>query len=120
MMMSTKAKFHELIEALFEMVQTYEDAPSWALALKLTEEVGEFHETVLQDNGYLEHKPPKLDEDLFYEAADIINVLIGFLAVRFQQFTPTELAEMLYSAIATKGDKYADVLRAEEIRLQRD
>lgn len=81
---------------------------SWALALKLGEEVGEFQEAVLKDYSFLRHK-----EDAghsWLEAADIINVLIGFLAVHYPEMTAQELTEKLYEAIATKGDKYKGIL----------
>lgn len=106
--MNTKAKFYELIAALFQMSKEREDAESWALALKLGEELGEFQEAVLKEYGYLQHKEVK--EDPFHEAADIINVLIGFFAVHYPGLSAEQLTEKLYEAIASKGDKYAKVV----------
>lgn len=114
--MDTKAKFYELTEALFEMVQKHDEGTkSWALALKLGEELGEFQEAVLKDYDYLKHKP--VGEGVWGEVADIINVLIGFLALHYPEMTATQLTEKLYESVALKGDKYAHVIGADKIRL---
>lgn len=106
----TKPKFYELIEDLFDMTQNHETMDPMALGLKLGEEVGEFQEAVLVEHGYLQHK--ELKEDTLHEAADIICVLIGFLAKHHPNLTSPQLTEMLYEAIAKKGEKYANIVGA--------
>lgn len=103
-----KAKMWELFEALFEMTDEHETAPPWALALKLGEEVGELQEVVLKNHGFLRHK--EIKEDDWHEAADVINVLIGYFSQAYPDLSPHEKTEKLYAAIADKGDKYARVI----------
>lgn len=107
--MNTDSKFYEAIHWLFEMTQQGETAPPLALGVKLSEEVGEFSEALLKQQGFLAHK--ELKERPIDEAADIFNVLIGCLAVMYPERTPYELTEELYDAICTKGEKYERILK---------
>lgn len=114
--------FYEEIQRGFELTLEHEDAPSWALGLKLGEECGEFSMDLLKVHGFLRHK--KYTPELFEEAADIINVLIGVLSQRakemgiFAQGSPQptveevamNLTDLLKEAISRKIDKYKHVL----------
>ena len=95
------------------MVQENEIAPSWALGLKLSEEVGEFSEVLLHDLGFLKHKDKEW-EPLVEEAADIINVVVGILALQYPNKHPRELALMLLEALNKKGGKYARLMNTDE------
>ena len=106
--MDTRAKLYEEIEYLFDLTLQHETAEPWALALKLGEELGEFQQAVLKDEGYLRHK--ELKEDMWGEAADIVCVLIGYFARRYPECTGQQLTERLYDNICEKGDKYRTIL----------
>lgn len=114
--------FYKEIQRGFELTLEHEDAPSWALGLKLAEECGEFSMDLLKVHGFLHHK--EYQPCLVDEAADIINVLIGALATRAKetgmdcgspQPTTEELAmlltDALKEAITRKIDKYEHVLK---------
>ena len=107
--MNTDEKFYEAVHWLFDMTQRMETAPPLALGVKLSEEVGEFSEALLKQQGFLAHK--ELKEDPIHEAADIMNVLIGALAVMYPEKTPYQLTEELYDAMCSKGEKYERILK---------
>ena len=97
------------INQILEFTKQYETSPSWALALKLGEECGEVNEAVLKDYGFLQHK--QLKEDVFHEAADVINVLIGLLVTHYPNLTTEEIGFKLNEALTTKGAKYKRVIK---------
>ena len=113
--MNTNLKLEEQTNYLFKMIQDKEEAPPWALALKLGEELGEFQSNLLHTYGYLHQK--EMDEDIFGEAADMINCIIGVLAKLYPYQTPEELTERLKLATYNKGNKYERFLD-ENIRLR--
>jgi NTP pyrophosphatase (non-canonical NTP hydrolase) len=104
-------KFHRTIMWLFRISKEKETMPPLALTTKLSEEVGEFSETVLKECGYLGHKD--LKEDPIHEAADIINVLIGVLSMLYPERNPRYLTNELLEAITKKGKKYERILNDE-------
>lgn len=104
-----EAKFYEEIHWLFELTQNFETASPLALGVKLSEEVGEFSETLLKATGHLAHKEVK--ESPISEAADVINVVIGALAVLYPDMSAFELTEALYDKICEKGEKYERILK---------
>ena len=109
--MNLEGKLWEEFEWLFELTQKRENAPVTCLGMKLQEELGEFSEAVLKEIGFLEHKEVK--ESPMREAADVINVLIGVLAVLYPDKTPHELTEELYVAMCDKGEKYERILNRQ-------
>ena len=86
--------------------------------MKLGEELGELQEEVLKDYGYLKHKEAK--EGVWLEVADLINVLVGFLATHYPNMTAHELTEKLYESVALKFDKYERILRESAERRQQE
>jgi len=104
-----------LISHLFNITQSKEDAPPYALTMKLSEEVGEFNEVMLHELGFLRHKDKDWKDTPIEEAADIINVLIGTLAVHYPNKTPEELSAELKIAMIKKGNKYARILGATDL-----
>ena len=106
-------KYRQTIEDIFAMVQKYEDAPPWALGLKLSEETGEFSEVMLHELGFLKHKEKKF-EPLVEEAADVINTVIGGLARSYPSKHPRELSLLLLEAINKKCGKYSRILGANK------
>lgn len=106
--MNINEKFYEQIHWLFELTQQKETSHPLALGVKLSEEVGEFSEALLKATGHLDQKEAK--ESPISEAADVINVLIGALAVLYPDMTPYELTEELYDKICEKGNKYERIL----------
>jgi len=102
------------IEHLFWMTKTYETMPAGALALKLSEEVGEFSEIMLHELGYLRHKDKEWKDTPIEEAADIINILIGTLAMHYPDKSAGQLSDDLYAAVKKKGAKYARIIGADK------
>ena len=116
--MDTRQKWYELFESMFDRCLQDEKGASWALALKLGEELGELQEEVLKDYGYLKHKETK--EGVWLEVADLINVLVGFLATHYPNMTAHDLTEKLYESVAIKFDKYERILRESVKERQED
>lgn len=106
--------YEQTIYNLFDMTKKYEEAPACALGLKLSEETGEFSEALLYELGYLHHKKDKVFEPPMEEAADIINVLTGVLAVHYPEKTTEMLLVELLAALNKKGRKYAKILGVED------
>ena len=96
------------------MVREHENAPSWALTLKLSEEVGEFSEIILKDYGFLHHKNKKWKDTPVEEAADIMNVVLGALSKHYPDKTSDEIEQELFDAMNKKGSKYARILGADQ------
>jgi len=113
-MTDTTQDWNKLIGDLFEMTHAYETMPPQALTIKLAEEVGEFSEIMLHEMGYLRHKDKEWKDTPAEEAADIINVLIGTLAMHNPDKTPRELTDELFAAVQKKGMKYAKLIRADK------
>ncbi len=103
----------DMIFTLLEMVREYQDAPSWAMTMKLAEEVGEFSEIMLYEHGYLRHKDKEWKDTPTEEAADIINTLLGALSMHYPDKSSEEISKELFDAMIKKGNKYARVLGAE-------
>jgi hypothetical protein len=114
-MIGHNASWDTLVEGLFSVIREHETAPSYALTIKLSEEVGEFSEIMLHEMGFLKHKDKEWKDTPAEEAADIINVLIGALAVHYPEKSPAELSDELFLAVRKKGTKYARLLGAEDI-----
>ena len=106
--MNQDIKLWEECQWLIELTQKNESMPAIALVAKLAEEMGEFAEAVLKEEGYLQHK--ELKEDPIHEAADVINVLLAVLAQLYPGRNPRYLTEELYNALCDKGEKYERVL----------
>ena len=93
---------------LIEMAQDKENAPDWALGLKLGEETGEVQSVLLYENGFLQHK--EFDEDVMHEVADVFNVCTAILAKHYSHLTPSEIMVRFNLAVHKKGLKYAKIL----------
>jgi len=113
-MATDRTNWNGLIGQLFYMTRKYETMPAVALTVKLAEEVGEFSEVMLHELGYLRHKDKDWKDTPVEEAADIINVLIGALAVHYPDKTPGQLSDELFAAVKKKGAKYARIIGATE------
>jgi len=100
--------FHNLLE----MTQNHEDAPDWAMGLKLGEECGEVQTAILKANGFLHHKT--LDEDVLHEIADVMNVCCSILTATYPNLQPIDIIDLLAEAMEKKGRKYAKVLGVED------
>jgi hypothetical protein len=107
--------WNKLIEQMFQITQEYENAPAFALTIKLAEEVGEFSEIMLHEFGFLHHKDKEWKDTPIEEAADIMNVLVGALAVHYPHKTPKQLSDELSAAMLKKGTKYARLLGSENL-----
>ena len=114
MMDSNNIDWNKIIPRLLYMTATYEHAPAWALAMKLSEEVGELSEIMLHELGHLHHKDKEWKDTPVEEAADIMNVLLGLLAVHYPDKTSDELSRELLVAMIKKGKKYGRVIDAPE------
>lgn len=110
----TDNRWDLLIGSLFNITSNYETMPPEALTIKLAEEVGEFSEIMLYEMGFLRHKDKEWKDTPIEEAADIINVLIGTLAMHYPDKAPWELSNDLYEAVKKKGTKYAGLIGATE------
>ena len=110
-----KTNWDALMRQMFDITQEHETAPPFALTIKLAEEVGEFSEIMLHEFGFLRHKDKEWKDTPIEEAADIINVLIGALAVHYPEKSPDDLTEELYAAMLKKGTKYARLIGAENL-----
>jgi len=106
-------KWDTVIVGLLAMTREHEHAPAWALAIKLSEEVGELSEIMLHELGHLHHKDKEWKDTPVEESADIINVILGLLAVHYPDKTPSELSDELLAAMVKKGNKYGRVIGAE-------
>lgn len=108
MTLLTDMPLTNIIAEQLDFVREHETANAIVLGLKLSEEVGEFAEATLVENGYLKHKT--LKEDSFAEAADIINVLLGVL-VKLHPYMKTEdIIDKLAYEMQRKLKKYAKIL----------
>ncbi len=107
-------EWNKVMYGLIEMTRAHEDAPAWALVIKLSEEVGELSEIMLHELGELHHKTDKEWKDTpIEESADIINVLLGMLAVHYPDKTSAEISQELLDAMVKKGTKYARLIGAD-------
>ncbi len=104
--------WNSVIKFLSEMVREHDDAPAYAMTIKLSEEVGEFSEIMLKEFGFLKHKTKEWKDTPAEEAADIINVLIATLVAHYPDKTPDEISNELLTAMIKKGDKYAKLIGA--------
>jgi NTP pyrophosphatase (non-canonical NTP hydrolase) len=98
----------KILYDLIVLAKEKENAPDWALGLKLSEECGEVAEVLLVDNGFCQHK--EIKEDLFHEIADVFNVCTAILARRYTELSADEIMVRLTQAVEKKGQKYADLL----------
>ena len=114
-MMDKNLTVDEQLRYLVDMVQAKEEAPAWALALKLGEESGEFQSNLLHTMGHLHQK--EMAEDIFGEAADVINCVMGTLAKLYPFHTAEEIVELLREANYNKGTKYERLLD-EDVRIR--
>ena len=99
-----------LDELLLDTIQTSrkDNTPPEALGWKLSEEVGEFGESGLKENGYLKHKPAESVGPMLEEFADIMNVAIATIVAtpKFRAMSDEELVEAIKVAWRKKLDKY--------------
>lgn len=93
------------------VAQTREEEPMTAteLALKGSEESGEFSCAVLVETGAIRHK--SLKEPAFGEAADTILCMVSSLAKLYPDMTPEEVAQELAKWLHIKQLKYDFVLQ---------
>lgn len=108
-------KWDTLILTLLEMTREYETATSWAMTMKLTEEVGELNEVMLYEHGYLQYKDKEWKDTPIEEAADILNTVLGMLSKHYPDKTPEEISQELIGASLKKGKKYGRILGAENV-----
>jgi len=71
---------------------------------KIMEELGEFSEAVLVEQGHMPRKV--LNEDSFGEAADVINCVCAALVAVWPNMSETEIREKLESELSRKNDKF--------------
>ena len=102
-----------MILTLLEMTRENEVASSWAMTLKIGEEVGELNEVILYDYGYLQYKDKEWKDTAVGEVADIINTLLGMLQAHYPDKTPEEISQELLEASKNKGKKYGRILGAD-------
>jgi len=108
--MSNETKnWDEQFTYLFKVTQEKEKMPAPVLIAKTAEELGELSEVTLYKSGYLQHKTKEF-ESPFGEAADIINCIVGTLAVLHPEMTPEQLNAELFAAFQRKGNKYVNIL----------
>ena len=100
---------NELLQQCIDVRRQFDNVPTLALGLKLSEEVGEFSETVLKACGFLRHKEVK--ETPFGEAADVINVVLGILGNLYPENTSQEIVLKLKEQIDIKKNKYERIMR---------
>lgn len=112
-MIDNSYTWNDVILGLFLLTKEFEDAPAYALTIKLQEELGEFSEIMLHEMGYLKHKDKEWKDTPIEEAADIINVLIGTLSKHYDEMSSEELSHELFEAMKKKGTKYARLLGAQ-------
>lgn len=106
--------WNKTIETLLTMSREHEDAPAWALTIKLSEEVGELSEIMLHEFGHLHYKDKEWKDTPVEESADIMNVILSMLALHYPDKTPEELSWELLDAMIKKGMKYGRVIGAPE------
>lgn len=75
---------------------------------KIMEEVGEFSEALMSQQGYLPHKTMK--EPLEGEAADVIICVLDTLAAAHPEKTAEELVTLMSDQIAVKCEKWVGVM----------
>lgn len=99
-----------LDQLLLETIQASrkDNTPATALGWKLSEEVGEFGESGLKENGYLRHKKVENVGPMLEEFADILNVAIATIVAtpKFRAMSDEELMEAILTAWQKKLDKY--------------
>ena len=105
--------WNKTIQTLLEMTKEHEDAPAWALTIKLSEEVGELSEIMLHEFGHLHHKDKEWKDTPMGEGADIINTLLGLLQAHYPDKTPEEISQELFEESIRKGTKYGRILGAD-------
>jgi len=98
----------DLLEELIILAQNHENAPDWALGLKLGEECGEVQSVLLHANGFIQHK--SFDEDVMHECADVFNVITAILAKHYEDMSVEELSYRFFQAVDKKGQKYRKLL----------
>lgn len=82
--------------------------PLFVRNTKMMEEVGEFSEALMHQQGYLPHKTMK--EPLEGEAADVLICLIDTLASAYGHMTDDEIITMLSDQLEKKSDKWDEVI----------
>ena len=104
-------KHKKTFEDILTMVQEHEEAPEYALCLKLMEEAGEFAEVLNYELGWLKPKEDGREfEPLIEEAADVIITVMGTLARHQMHKHPRALNLDLLAAIQKKAKKYSKKL----------
>ncbi len=111
--MSDTTDWNIMIKSLLEMTREYESAPSWAMTMKLTEEVGELNEVMLYEHGFLKYKDKVWKDTPVEESADILNTVLGMLSAHYPDKTPEEISKELFEASLKKGKKYGRILGAD-------
>lgn len=103
-------------DKILEIVKTVRDRetfPTWALMMKLGEEVGELNESLLAEFGYLKHKDKEF-ESPFGEAADVILVVLNVLTTQYKdELTAEEIVAELEKQIHKKFEKYLKRLECD-------
>lgn len=84
------------------------ELPVLARLGKVTEEVGEFAETVIHHEGFLDHKVVK--ETPFGECADVIICSIDTLASCYPELSSERVVEHLLEMIKVKQAKWERVV----------
>ena len=89
-----------------------DETPPEALGWKLSEEVGEFGESGLKENGYLRHKREEDVGPMLEEFADIMNVAIATIVAtpKFRAMSDDELVDAIKVAWRKKLDKYEHLI----------
>lgn len=97
-----------ITETMNKSVSLSRNMVSWDLMakwMKMNEELGEFAETALYEQGFNQHKPrPK--EDSFGESADLILCIVDVLSLLHKDMTPREIIAWIGKAMDTKYKKW--------------
>ncbi len=104
--------FDELILETIS-VSRADKTPPEALGWKLSEEVGEFSESGLKENGYLKHKDPATIGPMEEELADIFLVALATVVAtpKFNCMSDDELMLVIKDAWGRKLDKYDRIVK---------
>ena len=100
----------DLMPHIIEEVRGFETLDVSELHMKVSEETGEFGESILIERGRLPGK--KLKEPAMGEGADVIIATICVLAKHYPHLSPAELTTLLTKWVNIKMAKYSRKLHA--------
>lgn len=106
------ASIEDQLARVVTQTREFEPMTATELALKGSEESGEFSCAVLVETGAIRHK--SLKEPTFGEAADTILCQVSALAKLYPDMSPAEIAEELAKWLHIKQLKYDILLQGHE------